>query len=549
MRQEQSAMPGKTEHWLTVELGTLVLVCAAYVFWTLSLPLFPTQDGPVHLYYVHVMQALFSKQPTPYANFYYIKHLLPPYSLYYYSLILLAKFVPILLADKLILCGYFVSFLFGFRYLARSIGPSADRMTLLVTLLLFNWPLVMGFVNFCLSITFGLWALGHWVRLVGRPGYARRGVFLLLTIIITLTHPVPLLFVLAFCAASLIVRFLQCRSHSDAKPMPPFFFQDLILFFLAGSVLGYVKLFTSAKVLQQTKPATSTLGAFVHHVHSLGIFGGTAWTVRIYLGLLISVLCVALLLACRSWWLNRRTRTADFKALWVFLAVAFVVALPFIPHDLNGSHYFSDRLPLFAWLAALLAASAYKPKWRAERPVLVLFVLCANLLTLYLAETNVRPVAKDIAAVQILSPLHHGRLGLALEDTEPDSTPNDYVAYNPYLWASVHNLRYNDAVLYNTPWLDLEIIPLGARPPLATPLSSTALEAPWLLVPELRDSPVEWASVLSRVDFAVVDVGAVKVPGAPSPALAESPDHASRWTCSVAPSTWFKICDRHTVKP
>ena len=548
MKTPQPGATGRLQDRFTPEFFALLVVSAAYIGWILSLPLFPTQDGPVHLYYVHVMQALFSKQPTPYSSFYYIKHLLPPYSLYYYSLIALANFVPTLLADKLIICCYVLSFVFGFRYLAQTIGPGADRMTLLATLILLNWPLGMGFVNFCLSISFGLWAIGTWVRFTGRPGYGRRAVFVPLTIVITMTHPVPLLFVLAFCGLSLLLRLLQKRSPSTGG-LPAYFVQDGAAFLLAGLTLGYVKLFTSAKILHQTLQADSAVAAFVHHPHPLGFFYGETPRIKVYAGLLIAVLCLALLLACLSWWTGR-SRAARPPVLWLVLAIGFLALLPFIPHDLNGSHFFSDRLTIFGWLLALLAASAYQPRWKFERYGLIVLALLCNGFILSLAEGIVRPFANNIAMMQNAAKAHRGEVGLALEDRNPTLHPPQELGYDAYLWAPVHYFRANDAILYNTPWLDLEIIPLGAKASLAeSPLSSTALEAPWTLAPELRDSPREWAEVLSKVRFAVVDAGRVEVTDTPPPSLKDDPVPAHHWSCTARQASWYEICDRGSPAP
>ena len=94
----------------TPELLATVLIVVVYIAWLLSLPAWPSQDGPVHLYYTHVLGALLSHQPTPYTHFYTIKHLLPPYALYYYALLVLSKAVSLLMADRLIVCAYVVLF-------------------------------------------------------------------------------------------------------------------------------------------------------------------------------------------------------------------------------------------------------------------------------------------------------------------------------------------------------------------------------------------------------------------------------------------------------
>ena len=48
----------------TPELLATFVIVLAYIVWILSLPALPTQDGPIHLYYTHVLRALFSHADT-----------------------------------------------------------------------------------------------------------------------------------------------------------------------------------------------------------------------------------------------------------------------------------------------------------------------------------------------------------------------------------------------------------------------------------------------------------------------------------------------------
>ena len=121
-----SSSPQPTDRRVSPELLATVLLVLAYIVWILSLPAWPSQDGPIHLYYVHVMRELLSHHATVYSRYYTIKHVLPPYALYYYALLVLSKFCSLLIADRLVLCVYLVLFVFGFRYLAQEVGSSAD---------------------------------------------------------------------------------------------------------------------------------------------------------------------------------------------------------------------------------------------------------------------------------------------------------------------------------------------------------------------------------------------------------------------------------------
>src|SRR5580698_7674711 len=139
-------------------LVAFLLLLAGYCVWILTLPLFPSLDGSLHLYYASVLGSLLSGS-RDFASYYFIRHLLPPYALHYYFLIAVAHFFGYVVADKLLVCLIFITTACGFRYLARSLGPSGDLMSLFIIPLLLNWPLGMGFYNYCLAIGMALWAL------------------------------------------------------------------------------------------------------------------------------------------------------------------------------------------------------------------------------------------------------------------------------------------------------------------------------------------------------------------------------------------------------
>src|ERR1039457_7576946 len=80
-----------------------LLVCTAMV--VLTAPVFPSQDGPVHLYYVDVIRSLLTHS-GPYAGYFEIKGLLTPYSLEYFALLVLEMAFPPALSEKLLVCCY-----------------------------------------------------------------------------------------------------------------------------------------------------------------------------------------------------------------------------------------------------------------------------------------------------------------------------------------------------------------------------------------------------------------------------------------------------------
>ena len=106
--------------WTSLLFAVLVLV---FCCWTLSLPLFPTQDGPMHKYYVHVIASLLSGSHA--YGMYLIRHPLPPYAIHYAILLGLTKFLSLDLAEKIFICLIFVLTAYSFRYWRGRSVPAA----------------------------------------------------------------------------------------------------------------------------------------------------------------------------------------------------------------------------------------------------------------------------------------------------------------------------------------------------------------------------------------------------------------------------------------
>ncbi len=124
--------------WFCFFLG---VVCA----WVLSLPVFPTQDGPMHRYYAHALGAVLAHDPR-YAA-YAVRRPFPPYATQYLTLLALFHVFSYSLAEKLFTCAEILCFGFGIRFAATAVGPAGAWVSLLVVPLLLPWFLMMGFYN------------------------------------------------------------------------------------------------------------------------------------------------------------------------------------------------------------------------------------------------------------------------------------------------------------------------------------------------------------------------------------------------------------------
>ncbi len=552
---------------LDSDLLVLIGILLAFCVWILSLPCFPSTDGPVHLYYANILRILLARSPSPYTAYFHIRHLLPPYALYYYSLVLLSRAVPMFLADQLIICLYFALFVFGFRYLAQALGPSGKLTSPLVTLLLLNWPLGMGFLSFCLSLSLTLWALGLWLRVTGRPSHTRRIGFAVLTVVVMFTHPVPLLLLLFVTGALLAVRFSQASQKAGRLAWPGHGRADLVTFGAATLNLLYLQHFATAHpfdqniVLTHREYVADVLSRFTFYgrEHSLAFFLGRRADLLVYRAGLLLVLIIPLGLALLQFVRNRRVGRWTEGDTLLTLGLTAIVVLPFIPTKLNECFYFPDRLLICLWLAFLLAASSWSPRpgpragkfcdslqclrFNAEMlPALFcVFTVVVDGTLLYSSDRLLRPIAESIAAVG--QPEHDGKgqIGFLMEDARKvsDDGPHEALAWNPYYWALVNVFRANDEIMGNAPWMDESIIPIAPSAPLPE-MSIPALQQPIpsLLQRDLLRSPDDLRRTLAVSSFYVVNQAGR--PAGHQPPLRNAEDFSPPWTCFS--EGWYRIC-------
>ncbi len=546
----------------------LFAILAAYLLWLASMPAWPSQDGPVHLYYTRVLDALFSGSASPFRPYFFVKHLLPPYALYYYSLLALSHVMPLLSADRFVVGCYIASFILGFRYCAKAIGPNAGVTSLLASVLVVNWSLGMGFANFCLSLSFALWAIGLWLRFGSGPALRQRVGFLALLLVITLTHPVPLLLVLAFCGLDLLCRFAAARK--GWRPLDKGELRAGIVTLACGSLyLLYVKAFTVAHPLAQR---TKVVGTFSEHlvrrikdlliVKNVEVLYGHWWQIKLYRVSLGLILVVAIFFALQQWRRHRAAKVWTAGDTMMVYALCFLLILPLLPSDLSGAYYFFERLNVMLWITMLLAASGWSPQTRAEargtseirdaggplqlsRQALLastgaaVFSLGITALLIHALDSTLRPFAeRDYKLAHTELPLR-GQLAMVLDGDQERKYLWAGPPWDPYYWDTVALLRHNDGIMVNAPWLDSPIIPLAETSDIpGSVLSPLLANSPLVLGYRLNDTPSLRSDVLDKTAVALFSPagrgGRTAVPSMLGPG----------WSCNVPSGGGYRLCMR-----
>lgn len=498
----------------------------------------------MHLYYVSVLSHLHHGSSTffpSFEKFFFVRHPLPPYTVHYTILGWLTGVFSYVQAEKCMACLILVTTAFGLRFLAQAIGKNSSVMSLWIIPVSLSWPLFMGFHNYCLSLGFGLWALGLWFRATRSDNRFLYVLFLLTVLLILFTHPVPLLFVLAIVAADVAIRVGQEAFFRDvpARQLLVRYRWRVSVAALAWCSLFYVALFvnrsSTAKDLTEhfsrLKTAAS-LGRLESLCYATGAMS-QVYRVALY-GLLVFCLYLAFRHLRPLW----KRHELGASAALLLCALAMIVVLPLLPRDMNGSEYFSARLVICIWLVAIAAASGGPILQPRTRNIVAIAAAALALFDIVLADHLIRPVANRISLIEDV-PVRPHRLGILLD--APVRERSRYLTFDPYIrWEGARYFRRSNAVLLNSPWLDLPILPVGLHStPLTARFSPLELTVPPKFRQHLMNSPADRKAVLSAIDLIVFVGRPQPAPSAPDPLLAD--DSAHRWKCTQ--NVWYFVCE------
>ncbi len=449
-------------------LAPFIVLLSAYCIWVLSLPLFPSLDGSLHLYYASVLASLLSGSKI-FSSYYFIRNVLPPYALHYYFLIAAAHFVGYVIADKLLVCLIFITTACGFRYLAMHLGPSGGVLSLLVVPLLLNWTLGMGFYNYCLAIGMALWALGMWYRAVDRRSHILWVGFLTLVSLMVLTHPVPTLFVYLLVGIDVAWRlFRSCRERRSCEQATGHFRQrfrwDIAYMLAALGTFAYIALFIGAHRvmgnLVQNYPRKAELISLAK-LSTLAMFSGSQPAVLAYRASLYAIFFLTIVLGFRGLTQRWRRRAIANADLLLICSILLVIAIPILPPVMNGANYFSQRLVIFVWIGALAAASGHPLLGKTPRRGIAFCACAYAIAVLVFANSRIRPVAVQISQIETASVSQRHLTGLVLG--LPDAPDPSDLNYVPYYWAGTRYFRRTQSILLNGGWLYQYYLPLGSR--------------------------------------------------------------------------------------
>lgn len=191
------------------------LVCL-YQVW--SPAHFLTTDGPCHLYNAGVLRDLFLKRHDGfYESLYRVNTQINANWFSHLILAMLLSVFKAAVAEKILISGYLLLFLFGMAKLVRCLNKQQAALILVPFLFVFNVPLMKGFYNFSYSIA--LFPLFLWIFLLlfEQVNSKKTAMALLISFLCFFAHPVG--YILSVACAFFLLFTTQLSISRSLKPL------------------------------------------------------------------------------------------------------------------------------------------------------------------------------------------------------------------------------------------------------------------------------------------------------------------------------------------
>lgn len=323
--------------------------------WTL--PFFPSQDGPSHQAVASILRQYDDPGAGLLREYYTLNREALPNWIVFFLLGPALRFLPVYLAEKVLLSFYILLLPLAARFALRSVDRRAAWLSLLIFPFLYNFMFNMGFFNFSFSLPAFFLAAGYWLRRPEGMGLARTAELALLVLLVYFCHPVTLIVTVAA-----LLTLAAWRAFLDRGAG----FWPAARRWLLGPLLACLPalMLMTAFVAPRADAHVAALPLWVKLKHLAGLYSLASMTrSTIPLAILVAVLFCVLALAC----LRLRGLRPPGPADGLLLAAAVLLGIYFAaPNDLSGGGFITHRLNLFPFLALILwfGACELPERWK-----------------------------------------------------------------------------------------------------------------------------------------------------------------------------------------
>jgi hypothetical protein len=318
-----------------------------------AFPFFPSQDGPAHQETAQILREYGEPGAELIRKYYLLNREALPNWFIFVLLTRVFAFLPVPVAEKILLSLYVVLLPLSVRFALRSVHPRAAPLSILSFPFVYNFLFHAGFYNFCFSLVAFFFTVGYWWRHQRLEPWqvVELG---LLVLWVYFCHPVSL--VMAF---AVILTLAGWRMLLDVRGGTPLRLGART--WLLGPAVAFLPAFVlmASFVGSRMHEEIATLPFGVKVRHLLSLFSLVSVDRRL---LFFSSSLAALFGLLTGWLLVRRLRRRGFElADGLLLASGICVVIYFLaPSTLSGGGFINQRINLFPFFLLILWAGTFE---------------------------------------------------------------------------------------------------------------------------------------------------------------------------------------------
>jgi hypothetical protein len=328
----------------------------------------PTVDGPSHLYNSWILQQLIRGSDGVVAQWYAIDWRPHPNWIAHVALALVMTIFPPLIAEKIVLSGIVLLFLYAMWAYAGAVDESRRPFAFLAFPFAYNLMLQMGFYSFCIGVALYFIVIAVWWRRRDRPDGRTIALVATLLLLCYFSNPLPAILALFSIALLWLVTLpgrnplVQARHLLACVPVMP-----LLAWFarVQGTTL--------------TPAHRGAAGLFSYLARMWVILTFDDYQGRLGVGLFVALSAlIGITLARRRWSWNE----GDGFILLTFMLIALYALAPAAT---SGGSMIPERMALFVVLSPLAWLAPRLPR-RLEVACVIVLAATSLLYTGYLVR-------------------------------------------------------------------------------------------------------------------------------------------------------------------
>ena len=328
----------------------------------------PTSDGPSHLYNSWVLHELVRGSHGPVAEWYAVDWRPHPNWLGHAALALLMTAVPPLVAEKLLVSGIILLFLYAIRRYAGAVDEERRVFAFLAFPFAYNLPLQMGFYNFCISAAVYFLVMAVWWRRRDRPDVHTIAIVAGLLLLCYFAHPMSTLLAIGSLGVLWLATLPGRRIALHARHLVAFL-----------PVLPLLAWFFQVRGSTLAPAHVSAFGLFSYIMRMWVVLTFDEYQAKLGLALFLAITTLIVVTLAR-----RRWRWSEGDA-FLLVTLALIAVYARTPAASSGGTMIMERMALFVVLSPLAWLAPRLPRPAAAVFVAV-FAVVSLLYTGYLVR-------------------------------------------------------------------------------------------------------------------------------------------------------------------